>query len=340
MHGLEVFSDGTGSMFSARQTPWHMLGVVTPGAVDAMDAMKLARLDWEVTKHPVYAHVTETVGINLDGTDYRETTQVEIDGKFTTMRRHPETGLWNPLGVVGNDYTVVQNIDWAELLNTISNQSGATFETAGSLNNGKQAFVTMELPENILVGGVDVVKMYLIGVMSHDGRSKNRVLISPTRVVCRNTLTAAMRDCVSSVEISHTSGVKEAMEQARRVLGVSFKAAEEFSVIAEQLIGQKFTTNEFDALVDALWEPKKDKAGEATQTTTVRKDKLFGLWSDAETQEDGRGTKWAAFNAVAEYMDWFAPMKKENATGRATRIATGMHTVEAPKTKALTLLGV
>jgi len=39
MHGLEVFSDGTGSVFSARQTPWHMLGVVTPGAVDAMDAM-------------------------------------------------------------------------------------------------------------------------------------------------------------------------------------------------------------------------------------------------------------------------------------------------------------
>jgi phage/plasmid-like protein (TIGR03299 family) len=198
----------------------------------------------------------------------------------------------------------------------------------------------MELPENILVGGVDVVKMYLIGVMSHDGRSKNRVLISPTRVVCRSTLTAAMRDCVSSVEISHTSGVNQAMEQARRVLGVSFKAAEEFTVIADQLIDQKFSTHEFETLIDAIWEPKKDKAGRTTRTTTVRKDKLFGLRSDADTQEDGRGTKWAAFNAVAEYMDWYAPMKNENPASRATRIATGTHTVEAPKTKALTLLGV
>ena len=55
-----------------------------------------------------------------------------------------------------------------------------------------------------------------------------------------------------------------------------------------------------------------------------RRDRLHHLFSDADTQAGIRGTAWAGYQAVAEYIDHFAPVRaRRNAdVARATRLLT------------------
>ena len=131
-------------------------------------------------------------------------TSVEVPG-YATVRTNPFTGAPEALGVVGAGYRPLQNEEHCDFLNHLADASGAIFDTAGSLRGGRQVFVTMCLPETVLVGGVDELDLNIAALNSHDGNSAFRVLLTPVRVVCANTQAAALRNHVASVSIRHTS---------------------------------------------------------------------------------------------------------------------------------------
>jgi hypothetical protein len=109
------------SLMSVRTTPWHGLGVVldqTPRSLD--EALEAAGLTWSVAKQPLH---------RPDGRI--------IDGFTATVREDTDAIL----GVVSDDYVVVQNRDcFAFLANLLGSE--LVFETAGSLWGGKQVFIT------------------------------------------------------------------------------------------------------------------------------------------------------------------------------------------------------
>jgi Domain of unknown function (DUF932) len=53
------------------------------------------------------------------------------------------------LGIVGSKYEPVQNEESCALLNAVTDESGAVFETAGALRGGREIFVTMRLPTGL-----------------------------------------------------------------------------------------------------------------------------------------------------------------------------------------------
>ena len=83
-------------------------------------------------------------------------TTIPVPG-YATVRTNPFTGRPEALGVVGDLYTPMQNEDHAAFLNTLADESGAIFDTAGSLNGGRQVFITMRLPDTMKIGGTDRV---------------------------------------------------------------------------------------------------------------------------------------------------------------------------------------
>jgi phage/plasmid-like protein (TIGR03299 family) len=324
-HNLEVFADGSASMFSARETPWHHLGVVTDGAVTAQEALKLARLDWEVTKHPVQTVIADADGVST----------VDIPNRFATVRTSPETGRFEPLGVVGKDYTVVQNWENADFLNALVDESGAVFETAGSLAGGRRVFLTMKMPNQILVAGVDAINEYIVATNAHDGTASFQVMTTPIRVVCQNTLNVALAS-KNKISLQHTSRVTSRIQEAREALKLSFRYMDDFQEMAEKLIEKQISDDKFMVVVDKLWEPTLDaKKGEPTKLTVDRRLALKSIFTGSPTCEVGRGTAWAAFNAITEYTDWYAPEWK-NGTTRAQRIASG--SLDNTKDRALGLL--
>ena len=144
-HNIEQFADGSSAFFSNREVAWHKLGTVTDGAQTAQDALKIAQLDSVVKVSENYISTT------VDGQT------ITLPDRYLTYRNHPKTGL-SALGVVGNRYTPIQNSEAFEFLNHIADESGAVFETAGSLNNGARVFMSMKMPESMkLAGGQDTV---------------------------------------------------------------------------------------------------------------------------------------------------------------------------------------
>src|SRR6266568_1794524 len=206
-HMLEEHADGTVSFASAREDAWHHLGTVTNNAMTAEEAMSTAFLSgWNVRK------------LGLTATEITETgvTSLELPDQFATVRTSPKSGRTEYLGVVGAQYEPVQNEQHCELLNTLVDESGAHFETAGSLRGGRQVFVTLKMPQTMTLAGTDRVDLYIAGLNSHDGSSAFRLLVTPVRIVCANTQSMALERAKTSYSIRHTSGAKANIVQARK----------------------------------------------------------------------------------------------------------------------------
>ncbi|MGW2111956.1 DUF932 domain-containing protein [Streptomyces sp. NPDC001948] len=330
-HQIEKFTDGTAAFASAKTSAWHRLGIVTDGAMTAEEAMRLASLSsWNVRLLPLTA--TE---ITPEGT-----TPLEIPQHFATARTHPKTGRTETLGVVGSDYHPVQNEEHAEFLNLLADESGAHFETAGSLRNGRQVFLTMKMPETLTVGGDDKVGLYIAAFNSHDGSSAFRVVVTPVRVVCANTLRAALSGARSSYVVRHTAGAKARIAQARSALGLTFRYAEEFEKAAQRMVQEEMTLNELRAVVDQLW-PVQDSDSDRKKTNhRQRWGAISHLFTIADTQAGIRGTRWAGYNALTEYANHHAPAHgltaADKMSARAERVINGTASGLMEKAFALT----
>jgi len=314
-HEIETHGDQAAALF-ARTDAWHRLGTTVRGrAFTAEEAMTIGHLGgWRVRKAPLVAHEVTNDGV----------TTIDAPG-YATIRTSPWTGKAEALGVVGAGYEPLQNEDHAEFLNILADESGAVFETAGSLRGGRQVFITMQLPDSLTVGGSDAVDLHIAALNSHDGSSAFRILVTPIRVVCANTQAAALRRAVSSYAIRHTRNAKQAVAAARDALGLTFAYVEEFQAEADRLIQTTLTDGAFEDLIEATFGPLDPDAPERTkQADADRQDVLSFLFHEAETQAGIRGTAWAGYQAITEYVDHYAPVraKRNESEARATRLLT------------------
>lgn len=326
-HDIETFDDGTAAFFTARQDAWHQLGTVTTGCLTAEDVMSVAYLGgWNVRLLPLTASEITADGVST----------LEVPRHFATVRTHPRTSKPDVLAVVGNDYRVVQNEQHCELLNLLVDEAGAHFETAGSLRNGREVFVTMKLPNTMRLAEADDIELYLAAMSSHDGSKPWRVIVTPTRIVCANTQRMALRTARASYTIKHTAGARSKIAQARTALGIVWNYCDAFEKAAEQLIQQTLTDGEFHAIIDQLWPYDPDAEGKRAQGNRQRRTStLHHLFTDADTNHGIRGTRWAGLQAITEYLDHHAPA--QTAEARAHRVLTSQ-ALAAKKQTAYELL--
>ena len=227
------------------------------------------------------------------------------------------TGRPDVLGVVGSGYTVVQNEEHCELLNLLVDEAGAHFETAGSLRGGRETFVTMKLPHTLTLdtghgsGHTDDVELYLAAMSSHDGTAAWRVIVTPVRIVCANTQRMALSAAKATYAIRHTRTARSRIAQARQALGLVWRYCDAFETAAQQMINQTLVLDEFQTVIDQLWDGTDDPANNVTPRAAGIRDRrnttLRGLFLDADTQQVVRGTRWAGLQAITEYLDHHAP---------------------------------
>jgi phage/plasmid-like protein (TIGR03299 family) len=311
-HELETLANGETAFASARLTAWHQLGQVTEDCMTAEEIMSKAWLGgWEVRKIPV-----QGIEVNAKGV-----TKVDCPDKWMTVRTNPQTGITEYLGIVGDDYATVQNEQVAEVLNLLVDESGAHFETAGSMRKGKSVFVTMKLPGAMQIAGVDRLDLYLIGTTSHDGTAALRLDASPVRVVCANTQRAAFERSQGSYTFRHTSNITSKISEARDALGLMWKHFGEFEYEAEKMINESLTMGEFEKVVAQLWPTEADASDVAKNNAKQRSATLRFLVRDADTQKAIKGTRWAGYQAITEYVDHYAKASTDSV--RARRAVTG-----------------
>lgn len=292
-HELEINEDGQARMFYAGQTPWHGLGTQVDSELTAVEAIRAAQLDWELKKQEIYISGTGLVdGIPVIGT--------KVPGKYAVVRPLDN----KVLGVVGESYEIIQNRECFAFLDEIVGSGQAIYHTAGSLFGGSRVFVTIKLPNDAHVGD-DVVEKYVVLSTSHDGTIALNARISPIRVVCANTLAVALNEkTAESICVRHTTNYAKNVEEARKVLKLTDVYYAQMEVAFYDLLKQSMSDTQMDSFLTLLIPDTKkdgDKLIATGRSLNIRKD-IKDKFHDGIGMDNIQNTRWAAYNAVTEYV--------------------------------------
>lgn len=300
------------SFFSVKEKAWHGLGQVIDQYPNSAEALKFAGLDYEVRKEDLY-----TTSFNADGqaTDFTK----RVKTHYATIRR--DTG--DILGVVGKDYQIVQNVEAFRFFDAIVGGDGIQYETAGALGNGERIFITAKLPDYIRVGKKDLIEQYLFLTTSHDGYGSITAAFTPIRVVCQNTLNAALKNQSNCIKIRHTTGAKERLEQAHKLMGITNTLSAQLETIFNRWSKVQISDPEVKKLIQQAMCPNKEvysnlQAGKDDTLSTAFKnicDNAFtyAMSNETQTMDTTRGTLFGAYNAVTGYFQNVRNYKNDEA---------------------------
>lgn len=288
-------TNGTTFFADSRTDAWHQLGQQVGHLMTAEEVLAEAYLaNWNVRKHPLF-----TAGD--DGTP------IQITDRMATVRTNPITGDTDYLGVVGHGYKVIQNEESTAFLNALVDESGAHFETAGSLRDGRGTFVTLRLPKymQFTVPGTDKtddMDLYIAALNSHDGSASYKVITTPVRIVCANTESAALSQAKSTWAVRHTTNALSAIEEARQSLSIAFTYADAFSQEMQKLIDAEVDEQEAERLINSVFQVEE---AETERQRNLRADHAAGVMVglNLATVQGFENTRYGLYNAVTEYID-------------------------------------
>jgi len=295
-------------MYSVREMPWHGLGVVLdeyPKSID--EALEKAGLGWKVSHGDVL--VVKCPEWTDDFGTKHPPELIPAKGFKANVRE--DTG--DVLGIVSDEYEVVDNRDAFRFLDALIN-SDMHFETAGSLWGGRRVWVLARLPEYVELGG-DQSATYVYVANSHDGSMAVTAAVTPIRIVCANTLGAALRQTEHGVSAQrtfrfrHTGNLQAKFAEARHVLGMTINYQKQFKELADRMAAEPIAEWALERRVlRHLWTIDQDvgKVARANRERTIESVLAIfrGRSAAGDTTGNSPGTKWVAFNAIAEHLDF------------------------------------
>lgn len=279
MHQVETMS------FS-NETPWHGLGykfLTPPTKVE--DAMQMSGLDWQVELQPL------------------STPSGLVAPAFATVR----TSDNSILGVVGTRFVPLQNSEAFDVFQPLLDEGFASFESAGSLNEGKRVWVLAKIakPDAEVANG-DLVSKYCLLSHGHDGTAAVSFGVTPVRVVCANTLALAS-ECQDSVllRVVHTKNARITLEKASELVQMVDTSVEESAKLWRKLAKKQISPSKLDAyFADFLGLASDAKLASLKGKMKIRADRLLEIFEsgrDAALKSAAK-TWWDAYNAVTEFL--------------------------------------
>jgi len=322
------------SRFSVRGVPWSFVGTKNvEQCKTASEVMEAAGLNWEVGKAELFAKmpieypagsdefldvISESKKLSPDSHFHGKDIYNPVEDMFATYRKDKNI----PLGIVKQKYTVVQNSDAFKFFDDVIGKDSAIWQTAGYFGNGSRIFVSAKIPDTITVHG-DPIDQYLVFTNSHNGSSGVNILFTPIRIICQNTLNAAIRTATNIINIKHTKSVHKTITIAHEVLGIAKQQGIQFKTVADQLAEIKIsdstaakyicehfmTTEELEKLkfTGHTYGQIVARDGGAFYDVGLSTRKLNAISSAWEYYFEGAGQKeiigtaWGAANAISGY---------------------------------------
>lgn len=320
---------GKHSFFSVKEKAWHGLGQIISDYPTSAEAIKHAGLNYSVEKRPLFTYDTENQ--NGDPDNDLIIPEVEVPGFFANVR----TDTDEVLGVVGKDYEIVQNVNaFAFFDSIVGGKDGIRYETAGALGKGEKVFITAKLPDYIRVGKNDLIEQYLFLTTSHDGFGSITAAFTPVRIVCANTLNAALRNHSNCIKIRHTASANDRLKQAHHLMGITNQLAQEMEEIFNHWSRVKISDRHVRRLIQIAMAPNKEvlqnlaqgKPDElsATFNNMVSSVMEYALSSPSQQEETTKGTVFGAYNAITGYFQNVRNYKDEEAKFKSIMYGTGL----------------
>ena len=275
------------TMFSVRQVPWHLQGTIVSDAPTSEDAIRLAGLDWDVVSQPIF---------------------LKNGNKIPDYYANVRSSDSKSLGIVGERYKIVQNTEAFAFTDALLGE-GVTYETAGSLKDGKIIWLLAKLPNKFEVLG-DKVDPYVVFTNTHDGSGAVKVALTPVRVVCFNTLNAALHSAKRTWSARHTGNINNKLDEAMRTLELADKYIKATQDTFEELYKVKVNEVKVRSLINNVI-PITDKMTprQKENAETVRKDILY-RYENAPDLVDREETGARFIQAVADMTSHITPFRE------------------------------
>lgn len=346
-HELEMRTDGTAAAVYARVPAWHGLGIVFPDD----NALTLEQVLDAVPELATDVDLVPLQAVLPDG-------KVLPTGAFATVRRgfkrtltpdqvmsvggflgaDPDAELIEinepqVLGVgLSKEYRVMQNRAALQILQDVVDESGAIFEAAGTLRDGKQAWILARLPDEILIGGdkAEAHVPYLMATNSFDGSLAVGLHSTFTRVVCANTVRIGVNGAKSSFRIRHTESMEGRVAEARAALGLVFAHTELWAAEMERLVTIDISDGDVEEFLAKLLPVKASSTPSMPNSVLNRRSVIRDMYLHTPDLDNVRGTAYGLLQATADFADHRLPVKQESRF-RAAMLGDGSLTEAAHK---------
>jgi phage/plasmid-like protein (TIGR03299 family) len=290
-------------------------------AGSASEAARQAGLDWNVMLADMQAYVKNEVNPYETVTDY-----YEVPKKQAVIKLGKDNDN-KVIGVVGDKYKVVQNMEVFSALDSLVDSGSARYTAAGEYNNGANIWMIMELPVGVNVAN-DPHAAFLLVQSSHDGSCAVRIRPIIERLFCANQINRLITGKKTNdytYVMKHTTNSKLSPSEIGNIIQLSYDSIQQYESIANTLITREVThsyAREFFKRVWPLPSTVEGKPyhmltqGERRQQTIAitARDRAFDIYSESPTQENIRGTAFGMWQAVVEYAD-------HHASGGSERLA-------------------
>ena len=292
-HELKIRTqDGEAAMMYVDEAPWHRLGQKLDRPATAAEAIQAAHLDWGVAKEPLFTKHGDEM--------------VRVPGRFAMV---PDDGWDEPnhpvFGIVGAEYTPLQNRDAFGFFDGIVGEGEAIYHTAGALGEGERIWILAKLPSYIRVIGDDITEKYLLLSNTHGGNGSVQVKFTPIRVVCENTLTMAL-EFGRALRAPHRSRLHQNLGNVRDQLGLIHRGYDEIEEAVTAMVRVRMDRERLGEYLTLVFPDSRnpDNQSGLKQAKEHRgfAEELFGE-SRANTLPGVQGTLWAAYNGVTEFVD-------------------------------------
>jgi phage/plasmid-like protein (TIGR03299 family) len=218
-----------------------------------------------------------------------------------------------PLSVVSRDWQPAQNDDAYAFSAPFIEAGFATMNTAGTLFDGRRCFVLLKTKEGFSLPGGDDTEGYILVQISHEYGIADLVLPTYVRVVCNNTLQAALRGKsktqMDAGKFVHTDKGSFSVEKANALIEAYRLGLGEYAEKAKFLSTKRATPEQTRAYINRVFKLDDLKVGTATEIARRREHNarvVAKLLRTVETQPGANlspGTWWSAFHAVTYHED-------------------------------------
>lgn len=225
---------------------WHGQGVVTDGTLPAREAFETADALFSVeTRELLYPKVLDAP---QDGEwDFARS------GSFGIIR----TDTQDLLGVVSKQYEIVQNDSLLRMAEFIREE--VDMDAVVVLAKGAKVCFTATLKGAMadIVPG-DTVKRRIVGYLGHDGKTGCGAKFTNIRVVCQNTLTAALSGAGAHKTITHKKGANNQFDSLIQSIDVARQDFVTECDLMREFSRASMGLGPFNSFIEEVYDIKED----------------------------------------------------------------------------------
>lgn len=266
-----------------------------PGPVPVADVERRL-FNWEAVSRPIYVPAPAGELAAMNNATGELVALAEVLDRQAIM--HSRTG--HVMGVFKTGYQPHQYREW--LLTQVANllDAGLAVGSAGLLRNGAQAWVSVEVPDNITTPQGVEFRANLLAVTSFDGSLATTYKRVVTNVVCDNTMAAGLAERGQQFKVKHSKNSRMKLADARDALAIVHTVSDDFAAEVRALCETSVSEQQWRQFLDAHRPLPADRGAAHTRALNERRH-LRRLWDHDQRVSPWRGTAWGVMQAVNTY---------------------------------------